>query len=266
MSDLKKRIVVCIGLFCMFLASLLGPVICWAYFNYQYFNDGVVLARTPFLLSLALFILGLVLGRNIESKSSLICGGLLSASCMSALLYNCWVYLEVPFNLALEQHFLSVEVLYGFVLFTNIVYLLVDYYSYTNWICGICTTLLMIVYSYLCTNFCEMNNFDNPLELFLAFWVPCYLFVFNYGYVVGDIECYPNKLNLVLYGLNSIFFGFLYLAGVIIVRLLKIGTKVASYIDEVREELGLSDGFYMDGAPLSSDCDCDGGCDCGDGD
>ena len=67
-------------------------------------------------------------------------------------------------------------------------------------------------------------------------------------------------------GLKSIYFGFLYLAGVIIVRLFKIGTKVASYIDEVREELGLSDGFYMDGSPLSFDCDCDGDCDCGDGD
>ena len=250
MIDLKKRFIVCIGLFCMFLASLVGPLLC-------YYSGNILGAdiQSTFCFVLFLFVIGLIFGRCIYSRAFLVTGGLLSASCISALLYCGLHYLSNEID-CFSVEFLKVYlgfccVVYCFVLFTNLIYLLVDYYSITNWLCGIVTVILLIFAAMCCRPFCTTFNmqFSNIMTLYFKFSLFWCLVALTYGYILGDIEHNPNDVNLVLYGLNSIYFGFLYLVGVILVKVLNISTKVGIYIsevvDELQTELGTS-GDYVD--------------------
>ena len=102
-------------------------------------------------------------------------------------------------------------------------------------------------------------QFSNIMTLYFKFSLFWCLVALTYGYILGDIEHNPTDVNLVLYGLNSIYFGFLYLVGVILVKVLNISTKVGIYIsevvDELQTELGTS-GDYVDSG-YSSDGDND---------
>ena len=261
MIDLKKRLIVCIGLFCMFLASLVGPLLC-------YYSGSILGAdiQSTFFFVLFLFVIGLIFGRCIYSRAFLVTGGLLSASCISALLYCGLHYLSNEID-CFSVEFLKVYlgfccVVYCFVLFTNLIYLLVDYYSITNWLCGIVTVILLIFAAMCCRPFCTTFNmqFSNMMTLYFKFSLFWCLVALTYGYILGDIEHNPTDVNLVLYGLNSIYFGFLYLVGVILVKVLNISTKVGIYIsevvDELQTELGTS-GDYVDSGYSYDDGDND---------
>lgn len=261
MSDIKKRLLVCTCFLGMFLLTLLG---CYATYGslYLYFDVEDVFKtglKAITSISAVSFLLGLILSRNIGSKAFLIIGNVLSsfftgALCMCAL---CWI--GCPMNSLLSFTISLLCTMFGFVMLLCVCYLLVDYFSYLNWTCGIASVLLMLLYVLICDGFCEANHLRNPLELFFSYpmYIFSYLFVYTIGYTLGTIECGPDDLNLTLYNVGSIYFGFLFILSVILVKVLKIGTKTAIYINsissEIGEEFGLSDDFADSGYSYDND-------------